>query len=186
MNLSVWEGKMKHSAYVFFAFMFFYLLGCSKPNALNQQGWFWSNPLPQGNMLNDVFFFNANTGTAVGMGGTILHTIDGGLTWICQSSGITNDLNGVFFVDAKNGIVAGDGIILSTTDGGNTWTSQTSGITNGISKTIQTTTDGGKTWSYQFSGTGHSFTSVFFTDSKTGTVVGSGGSILRTTNGSEK
>lgn len=31
-----------------------------------QQGWFWQNPLPQGNPLYGISFTDANTGTAVG------------------------------------------------------------------------------------------------------------------------
>lgn len=31
-----------------------------------QSGWFWQNPLPQGNGLGDVFFINNSTGWAVG------------------------------------------------------------------------------------------------------------------------
>jgi len=38
-----------------------------------QSGWYWQNPLPQGNPLVD-----ANTGTAVGNFGTILRTNNGG------------------------------------------------------------------------------------------------------------
>ena len=44
-----------------------------------QSGWFWQNPLPQGNDLLAVSFTDANTGTAVGSGGTILRTTNGGL-----------------------------------------------------------------------------------------------------------
>ncbi len=45
--------------------------------SLAQSGWFWQNPLPQGNLLGRVSFVEANTGTAVGIGGTILRTTTG-------------------------------------------------------------------------------------------------------------
>jgi hypothetical protein len=45
-------------------------------------GWFWQNPLPQGNTLNSVQLVSADIGWAVGDGGTILKTTDGGLSWI--------------------------------------------------------------------------------------------------------
>jgi hypothetical protein len=32
----------------------------------NQGGWFWQNPLPQGNTLNSVKFINLSVGWAVG------------------------------------------------------------------------------------------------------------------------
>jgi len=39
--------------------------------------WFWQNPLPQGNDLNDVDFIDEFNGIAVGKSGTIIHTTDG-------------------------------------------------------------------------------------------------------------
>ncbi len=58
-------------------------------------GWFWQNPLPQGNTLRAVHFVNATTGTAVGEAGTILRTTDGGSSWVIQTSGTTLPLTGV-------------------------------------------------------------------------------------------
>ena len=52
-----------------------------------QPGWFWQNPLPQGNTLRGVSFSDVNTGTAVGSAGTILRTTDG------PSATITNATN---------------------------------------------------------------------------------------------
>src|SRR5712692_5127368 len=138
--------------------------------SLAQSGWFWQNPLPQGNALYAVSFVDANTGTAVGARGTILRTTDGGATWTPQMSGTTNYLVGVSFVDANTGTaVGGRGTILRTTDGGATWTPQTSGTTDSLSavscadantcttvggfNTILRTTDGGATWTPQTSGT---------------------------------
>ena len=37
-----------------------------------QPGWFWQNPLPQGNTLRAVKFINTTIGWAVGYYGTIL------------------------------------------------------------------------------------------------------------------
>jgi Uncharacterized protein related to plant photosystem II stability/assembly factor len=141
-----------------------------------QSDWYWQNPLPQGNTLNGVCFTDANTGTAVGNGGTILRTTDGGITWTRQESGTTLDLYGVSFSNADTGTIVGGreiyyiddyrdfyGIILHTTNGGVTWTKQLEG-------------------SFQLF-------SVSFTDNNTGTAVGCDGSfgfdylILRTTDG---
>lgn len=51
------------------------IMGCSEaPGGTNGTGWFWQNPLPQGNTLSGVSFVDATTGTAVGRGGTVLRT----------------------------------------------------------------------------------------------------------------
>ena len=82
-------------------------------------GWFWQNPVPQGNTLRAVHFVNATTGTAVGDLGTILRTTDGGSSWVSQTSGTTRALGGVSFTDATTGtVVGGLGTILRTTTGG--------------------------------------------------------------------
>lgn len=70
-----------------------------------QSGWFWQNPLPCGNNLNDVCFIDPNTGIAVGDFGTILRTSDGGNNWILQASGTTRNLNAVSFADDSNGAI---------------------------------------------------------------------------------
>ena len=76
-----------------------------------------------------MHFTDANNGWAVGDGGTILKTIDGGATWAPQTSGTpTQVLTGVHFTDANNGWAVGSGgTILNTNDGGATWAPQTSG-----------------------------------------------------------
>jgi hypothetical protein len=64
-------------------------------------------------------FTDANTGTAVGQGGTILRTTDGGASWVAQESGTMEYLQGVLFTDANTGTVVGSaGTILRTTNGG--------------------------------------------------------------------
>ncbi len=44
-------------------------------------GWFWQNPLPQGNDLNSVVAFNGQNIVVAGNAGTILSTSDSGKTW---------------------------------------------------------------------------------------------------------
>ena len=168
--------------------------------SFSQPGWFWQNPLPQGNHLRDVKFINTTTGWAVGDYGTIIRTTNGGTNWILQSSGTTNDLFGVSFIDANIGTAVGDyGTIIRTTNGGTNWTGQISGTyrtledvsftdaNNGTAVgdygTIRRTTNGGIIWTGQISGTTWTLEDVSFTDANTGTAVGWGGTILRTTNG---
>src|SRR5687768_15617241 len=79
--------------------------------------WFWQNPNPQGNNLLAVTFVNATTGWTVGDAGTILSTSDAGDSWILETSGTTQHLNGVAFANAAQGWAVGDaGTILTTVD----------------------------------------------------------------------
>jgi len=122
------------------------------------------------NTLIGVSFVGENDGWAVGSGGKILHTIDGGLIWNEQVSGVTENLLGVDFVDVNNGwAVGGNAKILRTADGVN-WAVQTVpvGISNelrdvdfvdvstgwavGLNGAILYTTDGGVTWTQQTAG----------------------------------
>lgn len=53
--------------------------------------------------------------------------------WSDQTSGITNDLNSVYFTDADNGWAVGrQGKVIHTTNGGATWTVQNSGTTKDL------------------------------------------------------
>ena len=199
---------------LFFQFCFFGSAASQSPD------WFWQNPLPLGNTadggstwrsqasgttnhLRGVSFSNALTGTAVGVGGTILHTTDGGSTWTGQASGTSDDLFGVYFSDALTGTAVGRwGTILRTTDGGSTWTSQTSGTTAwlygvsfkdalsqrgvavGDGGMILYTDDRGNTWRRVSPfATGHALWGVSFANFARGVAVGNRGAIVRTING---
>src|SRR5210317_1586400 len=92
--------------------------------------WEWQNPLPQGNGLEAVQFVTADIGWAVGELSSVIKTIDGGLTWIVQKSGIGN-FKDIHFIDSTFGIiVGGQGIIYRTTNAGKSWTFQNSGTTS--------------------------------------------------------
>ena len=59
----------------------------------SQQGWAWQNPLPQGNAIHAVrFAADKLSGWAVGAGGVILRTRDGGFRWDEQHSGTASTL----------------------------------------------------------------------------------------------
>jgi len=69
--------------------------------------------------LNSIHFADGQNGWAVGYGGTILRTIDGGRTWGLQNSGTTDRLYSVHFPDPQTGYIVGkNGTILKTTSGG--------------------------------------------------------------------
>ena len=66
-----------------------------------------------------IIFVNSSIGYIVGGGGTILKSIDGGISWLPQISGTINNLLSVSFTDANKGYVVGDnGTILNTMNGG--------------------------------------------------------------------
>jgi len=135
---------------------------------------------------------------AVGSNGTIIITSNGGLTWTSQSSGISNYLFSIYFVDSNTGWIAGsDGILLKTIDGGSTWITQSSGTnawlrsiyfkdnntgwTVGNDGIILMTEDGGDIWSGCRSFTNNTLNSVMFADDTTGWVVGETGTVLKMT-----
>jgi photosystem II stability/assembly factor-like uncharacterized protein len=87
-----------------------------------QEGWFWQNPLPQGNDLSSISFSNSQYGFAVGKGNTVLKTTDGGMNWIQLSNITSNTIRNVFSTSINTAFLVGDyGTILYTTDGGINW-----------------------------------------------------------------
>jgi photosystem II stability/assembly factor-like uncharacterized protein len=125
-------------------------------------------------LLCDASFPDPMNGWVVGITGIILHTTDGGKTWVRQESGTENHLFAVCFVDLNNGWAVGAmETVRHTSDGGKTWEEQEEGKSakedffavdinyNGVYfhdanegwfvgefGTINHTTDGGKTWNY--------------------------------------
>ena len=137
-----------------------------------------------------ICFIDKSNGWAVGGSGTILHSTDGGITWIKQESGTTVDLFKVLFTDINNGYAIGaGGAILHTSDGGENWINQMKGATNGLravafsdtlngwtvgnSGTILHTTNGGTNWIIQNSNTANTLTSLAVVDSNNVWIVGS-------------
>jgi photosystem II stability/assembly factor-like uncharacterized protein len=99
-------------------------------------------------------------GWVVGTGGKILHTDDGGRNWYPQRSGVPDDLNRVYFVDDKVGLITGDhGVLLRSANSGATWERVSlDGVQEGLF-------------------------GVSFSDKRTGWIVGYGGRIIRTADG---
>jgi photosystem II stability/assembly factor-like uncharacterized protein len=124
-----------------------------------QEGWFWQNPLPQGNTLFDVSIIDENTAVSVGSAGTILKTTDGGSNWKIKSS--QNDLQRLTSVDCIDNylwVVGWDGVVLKSSDYG-------------------------ENWSYQLTNPDDMINSVYFLDENMGWGVGHDGLIIHTTNG---
>jgi photosystem II stability/assembly factor-like uncharacterized protein len=172
--------------------------------------WFWQNPSPQGNDLNDVDFIDEFNGVAVGEMGTIIRTTDGGISWTIQESGTTMSFNYVDFIDINNGWIIADSVsyptrILRTTNGGLNWMQQLSypGL-NGIwfldanngwvvggwmvggpgdTSFVLHTTNGGINWIHQPCGNMGPLYNLFFNDANNGWVVGEYGEVFKTTDG---
>jgi photosystem II stability/assembly factor-like uncharacterized protein len=160
--------------------------------------------------INDIQFVNTLTGWAVGSGGLIIKTTDGGVTWGLQNyqSVITDAvLYSVFFLNTSTGYAVGEnGIILKTTNGGTNWAKLTvpPGVTyafqdidfpttdngfvvspNGVLKT----TDGGTSWSALTGQPTSYIYSIDFADANNGYMAGyyypggTKGTVLKTDNG---
>ena len=133
-------------------------------NSFAQSGWFWQNPLPQGNNLTSAKFTNDNTGWAVGYKGSIIKTTDGGFNWVVQYSDCDSVIIDVCFADYLTGYACSNtSMIIKTTNGGQNW----------ILKTIN--------------GNSCSFYKIYFSNINTGYVSGydyylGKGIILKTTN----
>jgi len=139
--------------------------------------------------LTDIYCTDKDTCYAVGVGGFILKTTDGGSNWIQLTSGTTNYLEGVHFMSSNVGIVVGEDIILKTTDAGANWVPKPkpigfSGIcvhfygdsagyagASGGGQIIKTT-DAGESWNWSvIIGPTGPVNSLFFTDKDTGYAV---------------
>ena len=95
-------------------------------------GSFAPTPTPLGFELFDVAF-TGNTVVAVGAGGVVSRSSNGGFDWTAPTSVASFDLLDVEFFDALNGLaVGGDGNVIRTSDGGLTW----SGPIDAASRTL--------------------------------------------------
>lgn len=145
-----------------------------------QSNWFWQNPTPQGNDLNDVKLTTLLIGYAAGNFGTILKTTDAGITWNPQylqdwTNAYTTEPYTVFhlysiaFENTINGLavgkcsLCGDEVIYKTTDGGSNWILQELGTAGGVGALY----------------------SVFYADASNVIAAGEQGKILKSTDGGD-
>jgi photosystem II stability/assembly factor-like uncharacterized protein len=160
-----------------------------------------------GNSFYSADFTDNNNGTLIGEYGLILHTTDGGTTWVKQflvdSAIISSTLNVVDGKDPNVQAIVGDyGTLLYTSNAGATWRQFYIGTTDpikglsffdnmtaiavGRNGTVLQTTDGGASWVYlPHKAFTNSLHAVGFPkgDTSLGIAVGELGTILRTTNG---
>jgi photosystem II stability/assembly factor-like uncharacterized protein len=150
--------------------------------------------------IRNVNFISENIGTAVGDGGVIFRTGNGGASWVSQNSGVSTKLNAVHFSSENIGTAVGDGgVILRTGDGTASWVRSNSGVSTklnavyftsenvgtavGDGGVILRTGDGTASWVRSNSGASTKLNAVHFSSENVGTAVGDGGVILRTGDG---
>ena len=161
------------------------------------------------NLWCSCFIDSTHGWVAGGTGGTtknnILKTIDGGLSFVVQTTDFFSDIKAISAADMNNAWVADGSIMIRhTTDGGTTWKTQTPGPsptfpynllhdvffkdanygwTVGDNGTIYHTTNGGTSWTKQQSGTTINLKTVFFATKTDGWAGGDFASVLRTNDG---
>ncbi|MFN0156707.1 MAG: YCF48-related protein [Bacteroidota bacterium] len=132
---------------------------------------------------------------AVGKGGIVFRSMDGGATWASFNHG-SQELRAVHTYGDNVWIIGDDGIFQRSSDGGITWSidvvnggldlnamafaNALNGWIVGDSGTVLFTTNGGVDWVSQTSGTDRDLYSVAVMDSMTAYIVGAQGTILKT------
>ncbi len=104
-----------------------FLLLCIIFIASGQDSWEWRHPVPQGNNLFSVVYFE-NTFVASGNGGTVLTSTDG-KQWEQQNTGTTRRLMKMTQGAGKLCAVGDKGTIITSPDG-KVWTDRISGISS--------------------------------------------------------
>ena len=169
--------------------------------------WLHQNPSITANSLNDIYFISRDEGWIVGDKGTILHTLDSGMTWTISQTMMQYPpaLRSVFFHDRYDGWTAGGtfgrSYILHTIDGGKTWLDKSVISPNIAAKKVyfqsdrkgwlvldsrdtnlMITEDGGNTWKPMHV-SGSALMDITFVNDSLGIVSGDMDFIGRTTNG---
>jgi len=102
-----------------------------------QETWFWQNPWPQGNDLNDVWVLENGNVFAVGDRGTLLRSEDGGNNWQVTHRILGNDedivdiefisdlkgwlLSNIEIYDERDNVISFQSFIYTTVDAGLHW-----------------------------------------------------------------
>ncbi|MBS1790280.1 MAG: SPOR domain-containing protein [Acidobacteria bacterium] len=118
--------------------------------------------------LRAIHFVDSMTGWAAGDAGAVYRTTDGGRSWKPLLSGVSANINFIYFLDWNHGWMIGEAIkgLGNNDDEGET--------------VLLSTINGGRTWMIQKI---PNLLSVHFTDLQNGWAVGRNATLLHTTNG---
>jgi photosystem II stability/assembly factor-like uncharacterized protein len=162
----------------------------------------------------DVAYASETTAFAVGVGGMVMKSTDGGTTWSAVTHGLTTqDLYVVHFATDQVGFIGGlSATVLKTIDGGATWTNisanlpeiittyaqlstqaindfyfldANNGFATGYNGIILKTIDGGATWTFHGSLGAGTYRSIFFVNATTGFIASHGKLIKKTEDGGQ-
>ncbi|MDO8505761.1 MAG: YCF48-related protein [bacterium] len=192
-----YSAILKRTTILFLVILF--TLGAS--TAVHAAGWVAETSGTTAN-LNGVSFSTPTSGLAVGSGGIIRKTINGGSVWTSAGvAGTIEILNDVFIVPGTSiaYVVGNSGTIRKSIDLGTVWSTQTSGngahlygvhfvsSTNGLAVgdegNIRKTLNGGSTWTTSNSGTSAVLNDVVIVPGTSiAYVVGNGGVIRKSIN----
>ena len=147
--------------------------------------------------IYSLYFFDAQTGFAMGGGGHIFKTTNGGTNWTINSFSNMSNLYSVTFTSANTGYLCSDNFIYKTVNGGSNWataldfpgisfqsvyfTDQNNGHVTGVNRIFKTT-NAGVNWS-SVELTGNNFSSIYFPSPDIGYCAGSNTAIYKTTDG---
>jgi len=147
----------------------------------------------------DVLFLNQNEGWATAYPNVLLHSTDGGETWISTIASIPFVYK-LCFVSDSLGFVTGNSYILKTTDGGNNWASvlipgaswfegisfvnDFVGYIAGRYNKIYKTTDSGETWNAKILSEFNNLNAIDMVGVTRGVSVGDNGAIVKRNNDS--
>lgn len=149
--------------------------------------------------LNGVAHADSNTWIAVGDGGTIVRSTNGGVAWSTVTSPIGDQLHGVAFRGNLGLAVGIGGRILRSTDAGAHWTllarpiskiffavaiADSFAVITGEEGRIYVSTDDGLTWTAHFAGTASALFGVAATGDAAIGVGGAGAVVMSTFRGS--
>lgn len=122
-----------------------------------------SYSIPPVSFLTSSDFINSQVGWIVGgnpSGGLIFHTTNGGTNWVTQTPVSNTYLKDVHFPVLDTGYICGGNNIQKTSNSGSNWVVQNTGLGSTVN-----------------------LNSIYFVNPNIGYCVGSGGTIIKTTNG---
>ena len=132
--------------------------------SFSQSGWTQLQAVTS-NSLKSIFFLDSNLGLIVGSNGTILKTLNSGISWEVKAVGY-KELNKVFFIDNMKGWIVGGSVHPMSCD-----------------RIILRTINGGLNWLIVVDDLEPPLNSLYFADSLKGWTGTCDGQILKTTNG---